>query len=606
MRWLSLGPDSPLGRWVARRSGGHLTPRGARVATFGAALTVALAIIGAGFAMQMSSTPGFCGSCHIMRPYYDSWKHSGHNTIACVECHISPGITAELRKKYEAMSMVVKYFTGTYGTNPWAEVDDAACLRCHERRLLEGKEVYRDVLFDHTPHLTESRRGLRLRCTSCHSQIVQGTHIAVTPGTCALCHFKGRAVNEESARCQLCHPVPDRVVSTAGTAFDHGQVRRLDMECRLCHGNVVRGTGEVPRERCLTCHNDPERLEKYGDPLLLHRMHVTDHKVDCVNCHLEIQHGRPPAPQAAAAAEAGSCASCHGRGHAAQQNLYAGLGGRGVPRMPGAMYTAGVTCEGCHNDALRASADVAAASAGAIHTTHADEVSCMSCHGPEYLGIYRSWKQGVEAKLTAVRHQLDLTAPAMGGAAPEAWTDARHNVALVEHGHGIHNVNFAFALLEKAHEQINHARRDRGLQPLARPWRQTPAGAGNCLTCHAGVENQAGTFAGHAFAHQAHVVRAGLACSECHRPHAERAPGEVVTFGANGCLGCHHRPGVARLAECSRCHGDATVKVLPTFRGAFSHRAHGEQGLECGDCHTMRNGDPRPPRAACMQCHVEE
>ncbi len=156
-----LGPDSPVGRWVARAGRGRLTPRGIRIASFGVSLAFGLVVVAMLFAMQVSSTPGFCGSCHIMKPYYESWSHSKHNQIACVDCHISPGITAELRKKYEALSMVVKYFTGTYGTNPWAEVDDAACLRCHERRLLEGKEVFHAVLFDHTPHLTESRRGLR-------------------------------------------------------------------------------------------------------------------------------------------------------------------------------------------------------------------------------------------------------------------------------------------------------------------------------------------------------------------------------------------------------------------------------------------------------------
>ena len=44
------------------------------------------------------------------------------------------------------------------------------------------------IPFDHTPHLTESRKGIRLRCTSCHSQVMVGSHIAVTPSTCALCH----------------------------------------------------------------------------------------------------------------------------------------------------------------------------------------------------------------------------------------------------------------------------------------------------------------------------------------------------------------------------------------------------------------------------------
>lgn len=602
-RWLSLGSDSPIGRWVTRRSGGRLTPRGARIATLGVSLTLGLALVGMLLAMQVSSTPDFCGTCHIMKPYYQSWKHSKHNGIACVECHISPGITAEFRKKYEALSMVVKYFTGTYGTNPWAEVDDAACLRCHERRLLEGKEVFHGVLFDHTPHLTESRRGLRLRCTSCHSQIVQGSHISVTAGTCALCHFKGQRPNEGTARCTLCHQVPDKVVTIAGTRFDHSQVRQLDMDCTLCHGNVVRGSGGVPKERCLTCHNDPARLKYLDDKQYLHQMHVTTHKRDCIHCHLEIEHGQPAGPSAIAA-EAADCAGCHGSGHGPQQSLYTGIGGRGVPLMPSPMFAAGVTCEGCHNAAL--SAEPAAAGGMGIHTVRADAVACMSCHGPEYLKIYQSWKQGVDSRLEGLRRQLDATAPAMIAAPVSAWIDARQNFLLVERGHGVHNVSFAYALLEKAHEQMNLARRSRGLAPLPRPWPETPAGAGNCVGCHGGVERQAGTFAGRPFDHAPHVTRARLECAACHRPHAMRPPGEVVTFGENGCLNCHHRPGASVGSGCASCHGDVTKKTVRSFRGEFSHRSHLESGLDCANCHTLANGDPRPDRSACRTCHVDE
>jgi hypothetical protein len=120
---------------------------------------IGLGIVATVGMVQMTSTPNFCGyTCHNMKPYYDSWKLSKHNQIACVECHIAPGLGAEVRKKFEALAMVAKYFTSTEGTKPWAEVDDAACLRCHERRLLQGKVVFHDVIFDHTPHMSESRR----------------------------------------------------------------------------------------------------------------------------------------------------------------------------------------------------------------------------------------------------------------------------------------------------------------------------------------------------------------------------------------------------------------------------------------------------------------
>ena len=66
------------------------------------------------------------------------------NQLACVDCHIPPGITSEFRKKYEALSMVVKYFTGTYSTNPWTEIDDVVGafdhLRDPSRRVFRTEE----------------------------------------------------------------------------------------------------------------------------------------------------------------------------------------------------------------------------------------------------------------------------------------------------------------------------------------------------------------------------------------------------------------------------------------------------------------------------------
>jgi len=148
---------APFTRWAER-------------AVVALVVIVPCAAVGLYLAVQVSSQPRFCGSCHYMAPYYQSWRTSTHKDVACVECHIPPGVQSEIRKKYEALSMVTRYFTGTYSTKPWAEVDDQSCLRsgCHETRLLLGKEVFHGVLFDHQPHLTEMRRDKRLRCTSCH------------------------------------------------------------------------------------------------------------------------------------------------------------------------------------------------------------------------------------------------------------------------------------------------------------------------------------------------------------------------------------------------------------------------------------------------------
>jgi hypothetical protein len=57
--------------------------------------------------------------------------------------------------------------------------------------------------------------------------------------------------------------------------------------------------------------------------------------------------------------------------------------------------------------------------------------------------------------------------------------------------------------------------------------------------------------------------------------------------------------------ECARCHGDVAKLTVQSFRGEFSHRAHTETGAECGTCHQPKNGDPRPDKSVCANCHAE-
>jgi hypothetical protein len=136
---------------------------------------ILMAVATVGF-IEYSAQPSFCTNCHLMQPYYDSWASSSHNTVKCVSCHYAPGIKAEAMGKLQAANQVVKYITGAYGTKPWAEIEDAACLRsgCHTERALEGEVNYEGIRFDHTQHLGELRRGKSLRCTSCRRRPPQG------------------------------------------------------------------------------------------------------------------------------------------------------------------------------------------------------------------------------------------------------------------------------------------------------------------------------------------------------------------------------------------------------------------------------------------------
>ena len=311
---------------------------------------VLLLLVVTATAAWYTSRPQFCNSCHIMEPYYTSWLKSPHKDVTCIECHFAPGLGGKIRGKMLGLVQLTKYITQHPGPAPSAEVPDASCLRsgCHETRLLmgRGRVNFHGIAFDHTPHLTETRRGKQLRCTSCHSQIVQGVHMAVTETTCFLCHFKAEKFNEGLSSCTRCHQIPEKSYDLGGgVKFTHELAYKKGVDCFNCHADVIRGQGEVPRERCLVCHNREGDLAKIKDSAFMHAKHVTEHAVNCLNCHLQIEHSLDQNKLVHAADD---CAACHPNHHHEQVQMAQGIGGLTVPGVTGGMAVTRIGCPTCH------------------------------------------------------------------------------------------------------------------------------------------------------------------------------------------------------------------------------------------------------------------
>ena len=566
-----------------------------------------LGAIGFFFMLKYTENPEFCKTCHYMRPYYESWKSSTHNKVKCIECHYPPGIRGELQSKWTALSQVAKYITGTYGTKPWAEVSDQSCLRsgCHDRRLLQGKVLFKNVIFDHTSHLREMRRGKKLRCTSCHSQIVQGSHLTVTETTCFLCHFKDQDIRTSPlSDCNKCHGAPTKVVKHGGVTFDHKVAVRQGIACVKCHRNVVRGDGHVPRERCFNCHNQPERVEKYGDTFLIHQTHITEHKVECTQCHSEIQHGLI---QLTSAIDI-NCQSCHPNHHKTQKELYMGIGGRGAEPRPDPMFLTSVSCEGCHIE--HKGDDIQG------YTAEAPPAACMNCHGTKFNTMLTRWKASMSQRLRKIlpvlkRARMEILS---AKASPEAlkralakYEDAAFNVKLVRYGKGVHNIAYSEDLLRVAVTRLREAMR------LVGSSYQIPAGIlpekvfkSECYPCHYGAENRTVPYRGRMFPHELHVTKQRLPCRSCHANNTDpksTGHGKLVRSWSS-CNACHHKD----AQNCGRCH--------PAYQQFFTGKVAQFPGLEpdvmaqndvaCTDCHLNEEDKVvRPAKTICTNCHDE-
>jgi len=567
--------------------------------------------------LQHTAKPEFCVSCHIMEPYYESWKNSGHSDVACIECHYEPGAVETLEGKFKALSQLAKYVTRTQGTKPWAEVSDQSCMRsgCHTVRMLEGPLQFGRVRFDHRHHLLESRRGRRLRCVTCHSQIVQGEHLTVTESVCFTCHFMpgpDHKISEKTGDCLMCHGPPKEAIEVAGRPFEHREYVGRGVNCRECHDPVVEGDGMVRKERCHSCHAEVGHIERIAETQFLHEMHVTEHKVECFECHDEIRHGllelEPPDPKAR-----GSCGSCHSDPHHSVRDLYAGRGAVGVEDDPSRMYQTRVHCEACHTGrSARKPGDGAHGPAGDVPPGHAPlaaagAVDCIHCHGPGFDGMLEEWQGAVGGRLAHLGPLLDALEqklpPDADHPARELYRDARRNVELVarDGSRGAHNVTYALDALHAAAERIDGAYAALGGEPEARAVAGAPfrSDAG-CSECHLGVGRE-GSRAELAFPHARHVQKVGLDCARCHSVEEHGRP----SFPRTECASCHHQE-TDELDpwECARCHESQVQFVAGRVEG-FDELPSGMEDKECTDCHGEPPALAIPKPGVCGLCHDE-
>ena len=421
-------------------------------------LSVLIAVVlvgGCSFGMlEYTHNPKFCVSCHVMEPYYAAWDSSSHNDVSCVECHYQPGLKYELQGKLDALNQVVAYWTGRYDTKFYAEIADESCMRsgCHDQRLLSGPiEFRRGIKFDHAGHYGEEMRGIRLKCTSCHSQIVQGDHMAVTEFTCFLCHFRGKTSIEEvlpQGFCLNCHSYPDSIIDIEGVKYNHADYVERGVMCWRCHSDVIRGDGHVEDRACLQCHDSRDQIDKITDIADVHRNHVTNHKVECFNCHADIQHGIPPETMAPIF----DCKACHHDTHLGPRELYSGIGGRGVADQPSPMFLAQVDCTGCHFGEMIYG--VNSMVEGAVRLSSVE--ACVDCHGEMGREIYNFWVSSVDAQLAETQRVLVAAQARLDKqdspdpAARQLMDDAWHNYEFVKQAHGVHNLTYSIALLEQA------------------------------------------------------------------------------------------------------------------------------------------------------------
>ncbi len=558
-----------------------------------AAAVVVLFAAGWTFVDVTARRAAFCPKCHYMQPYVDQWKASNHSGVECVKCHPS--------ERRAMFGQFVKYVTGTYNPKPRAFVPDSACLAsgCHAGMQANKGVKFLTVTFPHQPHLVKDRRGIALHCASCHGSSQEAGHVSVDPKVCFLCHFKGQPPGGTVAGCGACHGAPEGISKHGGFSFDMKAYVDSGVACNRCHLSVHEGDGRVSKDKCYSCH--VSRLEKIGQPVMLHDVHVGRKEIRCLECHEPIRHGNIKLISVMDV----SCESCHPNLHGGPKEMYLGVGGKGAASTPSRMFAAQINCTGCHTQ-VTTQGSMSFLGQG---TAKADPKACAACHDSRYVPMVDRWKsQGkllaVEARRMASEgSRLAGRAPA-GSEAAKAAADLDFNARFLETGEPVHNIEYAIRVLQGSSailKKLGEAQGAKEAGEIRAPFAKGPFTY--CAdTCHTFIPRpEPYEWKGVDFPHTYHVQKAGLSCDTC---HADTRHTAMNLASPADCAGCHHDDA---KADCARCHARQAALFKGTVPAALGLHVRPDvmaEAVGCADCHDPAKADAlKTVGKACATCH---
>ena len=468
-----------------------------------------------GIAIPDVRTQFFCGYCHVLtypkviKKAFLSWQAGKHKDIGCVECHYPPerlaipvpehkkipkdekelsGKTAMeyMKTELEVLSRLITVMNmdeSVVRTRP--RVDDRNCtsVKCHpatgkgkegeywtkkyEFATYEREDKSKGVVpFVHKGHFDKKKwvEGQELHCTSCHQRESEEKHFEVNKDKCFLCHFKNLALNEERAKCEICHEVPTKPLQKQkkeGAKSDekpvtHKSLEEAKVSCENCHMHLVKGLGFVKKGRCLNCHDNGDYIAKnLFNKKLMHEKHVAAQNAHCFNCHEPITHKASDFIDVARS----ECLTCHPDHHKYQRLLLEGKEYKNVPETPGLMYSVKTNCFGCHKENKVVKGE---------EVVHGSGKACAACHTEKHKAMAKEWKDKADEELNSAKEiekeAMDAIKNTEGKAAKEKITKARKLLTegqgylnLVEYGGGVHNKKYSVMLLDEAMNNFEDA-----------------------------------------------------------------------------------------------------------------------------------------------------
>lgn len=448
-----------------------------------------------GVAEHHTSQAQFCGSCHIMEPYYDTWSADVHGTkldVACVECHYAPGERTTIKAKFRGLSQVTSYFSGRYGaTRPRAFVSNLSCLtaKCHgDLTFMDKPILLGTVKFTHANHLqrdgekekTSEQRLADLEKTL--KTLVGDEHFSELESAATQAGPADERYDKLVVLAQQWNVNAERDTLVEFSQLHHRKVRVAqlsDLQCTNCHAyhatnqesasGHARGHFQVSTTTCYTCHFNNEGFNTGTNK--------------CLMCHT------PPQQEIIVHSELA--------GGAGEKLQGSELGTKLVKMNHTDILARKVDCLACHADAARSDSTV----------TRRD---CERCHDQER--FFADWKEPFTLSLVTRYHQVHVEQ--QRAKCLDCHSEIKHK--LVPDGDGDPNKGFLRSVLTdctRCHPKHHEAQVDlllgRGGIGVPKSAPNLMFGARtNCTGCHIELSSDA---------HGSSVIKAtASACVACH------------------------------------------------------------------------------------------
>lgn len=208
---------------------------------------------------QKTSSSDYCSSCHMMKPEAYTWQASSHSQVACVSCHVEPGVMTKVKYKVFTVKEVIATLTGNYGititsTTP---ISDATCTQCHDMNTRKVTPSG-DLIIPHSKHTL-----LNVSCTQCHTGVAHG-NIAKKRVT-----FRTDYEKWDESIGQSIMSDPKNLRPDMDVCMNCHKVRKAPLNCSACHTTSM------------TPSNHKEEAFKNGE----HGAEAAKDILSCDSCH---------------------------------------------------------------------------------------------------------------------------------------------------------------------------------------------------------------------------------------------------------------------------------------------------------------------------------